>query len=114
MTDDYMKLLPVKFSRTHDNRYFEQNYPTFLQYFLKVLELDELQLPLPKILYYNTLVKTENLFNSNVPWPFRITEKQYEKDLYKIPSYIKRHPNINYLPNPTHNLNLVIQTPCES
>jgi len=86
--------IPTIKSRTCDNHFHKQHYPTFEDYFKKLLEEDNLQLPLPMIQYHKFLQKVDNVFCSFVPHPFRERDRAtYLKDLNNRPSYIKKYPH---------------------
>ncbi len=89
-----MDQIPTLNVKTRDNHYYKQNYPTFEDYFKKLLEEDNLQLPLPFIQYHNFIQKVDNVFCSLVPHPFRERNRRtYLIDLNNRPSYIKRYPH---------------------
>jgi hypothetical protein len=89
-----MDEIPTINVRTHDNHFHNQNYPTFEDYFKKLLEEDNLQLPLPLIQYHQFLQKVDNVFCSLVPWTYRERDRSiFLKDLRKRPSYIKKYPH---------------------
>ncbi len=104
-----MDQIPTLNVKTRDIHYYKQNYPTFEDYFKKLLEEDNLQLPLPFIQYHNFIQKVDNVFGSLVPHPFRERDRRtYLIDLNNRPSYIKRYPH-----NPNLLANLVIPVPSQ-
>ncbi len=89
-----MDQIPTLNVKTRDNHYYKQNYPTFEDYFKKLLEEDNLQLPLPFIQYHQFLQKVDNVFCSLVPYPFRERNRRtYLIDLNTRPNYIKQYPH---------------------
>ena len=89
-----MDQIPTLKARTCDNHFHKQHYPTFEDYFKKLLEEDNLQLPLPLIQYHKFLQKVDNVFCSFVPHPYRERDRRtYLKDLNNRPGYIKKYPH---------------------